>query len=147
MKMELLEKFKNLLKSKYIFHLHTKYTDGLSSVEEYCLWASKNGCDAVICTEHVRKELSYDFHGFLSEIEDAKRQFPGLDIWVGVEAKVLPGGELDVPEGILSGIDIVCFACQTFPVDVDLYGRSFERLFSDARWKNHIRVWVILDFF
>ncbi len=140
--MELSEKFKNLLDSKYIFHLHTTYTDGLSSVKEYCSWASKNRYDAVVFTEHVRRKLSYDFHSFLSDIENARREFPDLDIWTGVEAKVLPGGELDMPERILSKIDIICFAYHFFPTDLDLFDESFERLFSDARWKKHIRVWV-----
>lgn len=140
--MNLLEKFENLLKDKYIFHLHTNYTDGLSSVEDYCIWASKNGYDSVVFTEHVRKKLSYDFHSFLSDIENARHKFPDLDIWVGVEAKVLPGGALDIPNEILPNVQIICFACHSFPKDVCLYERAFEKLFSDSRWKEHIRVWV-----
>lgn len=140
--MNLLEKFENLLKDKYIFHLHTNYTDGLSSVEDYCIWASKNGYDSVVFTEHVRKKISYDFHSFLSDIENARHEFPDLDIWVGVEAKVLSPIGLDIPDEILSEIQIVCFACHSFPKDVGLYERAFEKLFSDSRWKEHIRVWV-----
>lgn len=145
--MDLSEKFENLLKGRYIFHLHTNYTDGLNFVEEYCLWTSRNGYDAIVFTEHVRKKLSYDFNCFLKDIETAREKFSNLDIWVGVEAKMLPGGGLDVSDKILSKIQIICFACHFFPKDVNLYEKSFKRLFSDARWKNHIRVWVHPGYF
>ena len=109
--MDPLERFENLLSRRYIFHLHTNYTDGLSSIEDYCLWASRNGCDTIVFTEHVRKELSYDFYSFLSDIENAKRKFPNMDIWVGVEAKILLDGELDISDEVLPKIEIICFAC------------------------------------
>ena len=140
--MDLSEKFKNLLKSNYIFHLHTTYTDGVSSVEDYCIWASRNKYDTIVFTEHVRKKLSYDFYSFLSDIENARRMFPDLSIWVGVEAKLLPGGNLDIPDHILSEIQIICFACHSFTQDIDLYENSLKRLFSGSRWKDRIRVWV-----
>lgn len=140
--MDLSEKFKSLLKGRYLFHLHTTHTDGSSSVEDYCLWASRNGYDAVIFTEHVKKKLSYDYYSLLSDIENAKRKFPNVDIWVGVEAKILLGGELDISEEILPEIEVICFACHSFSKDVDLYEKSFKKLFSDNRWKSRIRVWV-----
>ena len=140
--MNLLEKFENLLKSKYIFHLHTNYTDGLNSVEEYCSWASENGYNAIVFTEHVRKNLSYDFYSFLSDMENARQKFANMDIWIGVEAKILPNGDLDIPDKILPEIQVICFACHSFPKDIDLYEKSFKTVFSDNRWKSHIRVWV-----
>lgn len=145
--MDLSKKFESLLKSRYIFHLHTNYTDGLNSVEEYCLWASRNGYSTIVFTEHVRKNLSYDFNCFLKDIQAAKGKFSNLDIWVGAEAKMLPGGRLDIPDEILPKIEIICFACHSFPKDVDLYKDSFKRLFLDTLWKNHIRVWVHPGYF
>ena len=145
--MDSLKKFKNLLKSKYLFHLHTNYTDGASTVEDYCLWASENGYSHLVFTEHVRKELSYDFEGFLSDIRDAGRRFVNLNIRAGVEAKLLPGGGLDIPQEILPDIEVICFACHSFPSDLDLYASSFRKLFSDTRWKNHVRIWVHPGYF
>jgi len=145
--MSLSEKFEDLLKRKYIFHLHTNYTDGLGSVEDYCLWASKNEYDTVVFTEHVRKNLAYDFRSFLSDVEDARQRFPDLNIWVGVEAKILVDGELDIPDEILSKIQIICFACHSFPLDLDLYEKLSKNLFSDDRWRKHIRVWVHPGYF
>ncbi len=142
MEAELLEKFKNMLKNRYIFHLHTIYTDGSSSVEDYCRWALNNKLDGVVFVEHTRRKLSYDFSSFLRDIEIAKRKFPRLDIWIGVEAKIIPGGKLDIPDEILSRIKLICFACHSFPDDIELYRTSFKRLFTDKRWKEYIRCWV-----
>lgn len=147
METNLLEKFERLLKSKYIFHLHTNYTDGQSSIEEYCTWAANNGWDTLVFTEHVRKRLAYDFCSFLSDIENARQEFPKLTIWVGAEAKILPGGGLDIPDEILPKIQLICFACHSFPEDINLYKISFERLFSEDRWKSHVRVWVHPGYF
>ena len=143
----MLAKFKDLLKRKYIFHLHTNYTDGTSSVEDYCLWASKNRYDAIVFTEHVRKKLSYNFEDFLSDIGAARLNFPELDVLVGVEAKVLPKGILDMPKAILSDTDVICFACHSFPNNISMYEKALKKVFSDARWKKYFRVWVHPGFF
>jgi putative hydrolase len=142
MEAELLEKFKSVLKNRYIFHLHTVYTDGSSSVEDYCRWASNNKFDGVVFVEHTRRKLSYDFNSFLRDVEIAKREFPHLDIWVGSEAKIIPGGQLDIPDSILARIKLVCFACHSFPDDIELYHTSFKTLFKDKRWKEYLRCWV-----
>ena len=145
--MNLSEKFRNLLKGKYLFHLHTKYTDGLNSPDDYCSWASKNGYNAVVFTEHVRKQLLYDFHTFLSDIENTKSKFPDVDTWVGAETKILPEGQLDIPEDLLPETKIICFACHSFPQDCGLYEKSFKKLFTEKKWKKHIRVWVHPGYF
>ena len=138
----LLEKFKNLLKGNYLFHMHTNYTDGKNTVGKYCSWASKNGIKSIVFTEHVRKKLSYDFFNLISDIEEAKQKFPTLDIWCGVESKILPSGELDIPEKILSEIQIICFAFHSFPNDIELFVQSCEKVFLSPIWKDYIRVWV-----
>jgi len=142
MEVELLEKFKSMMKNRYIFHLHTVYTDGSSSVEDYCRWASNNKLDGIVFVEHTSRKLSYDFSSFLRDIEIAKRKFPLIDIWIGVEAKIIPGGQLDIPDNILSRIKLICFACHSFPDDIELYHTSFKMLFTDKRWKEYIRCWV-----
>ena len=142
MEVELLEKFKSMLKKRYIFHVHTTYTDGSSSVEDYCRWASNNKLDAIVFVEHTRRRLSYDFNSFLKDIEISKREFPHLDIWMGVEAKIIPGGQLDIPDDVLARIRLICFACHSFPDDIELYRTSFRTLFADKRWKEHIRCWA-----
>lgn len=140
---ELLEKFKEVILHKnYLFHLHTNFTDGHCSVNDYCQWAVDHGVDVVILTEHIRKKPSYNFNRFLADIEQARIIYPGLDIWAGVEAKVLPGGGLDLSQETALKVPVLCCAVHSFPRDKGLYRRSLKKLFSSPEWMNHIRVWV-----
>jgi histidinol phosphatase-like PHP family hydrolase len=139
----LLEEFKNAIKSEnYIFHIHTNYTDGKSSVIDYFEFAFKNNNKVIIFTEHVRKNLGYDFDGFVKEIKEANEFYPQISVFIGCEAKLLPGGDLDIPLEILANVDVICFACHSFPKDLELYKFSLRKLFLDDKWRNHIRVWV-----
>ena len=135
------EKFKSLLKGKYISHIHTNYTDGNNTVDDYCRWAEIHRYKGVVFTEHVRKDLDYDFGKFAKEVEEARQKFPTLEIWLGVEAKILPNGDLDIPE-FLPGLQVVCIACHSFPVDVSLYQKTLKRVFKDSRWKGYVRIWA-----
>ncbi|MGI5866335.1 MAG: PHP domain-containing protein [Syntrophaceticus schinkii] len=137
------EKFKEvILNKKCLFHLHTSYTDGKCTVNDYCKWAVDHAFEVLIFTEHIRKNPSYDFNTFLADIEKARICYPGLDIWAGVEAKVLPGGELDIAPEVASRVPLICFACHSFPKDRELYQKSLQNLFSSPEWRDKIRVWV-----
>lgn len=138
-----LEEFKNILSTKkYLFHLHTDYTDGLNSVEDYFNYASKYNFDVIIFTEHVRKNIKYDFEKFLLSIQKCHIAFSQVEPIIGVEAKILPDGTLDIPETILSKIKLICIACHSFPSEIELYRNVLENVFSDGKWKKYHRVWV-----
>jgi putative hydrolase len=102
------------------WHIHTCYTDGRNSVSDYCKRASDLGIPLVAFTEHVTKNLDYNFDAFIEEIERARDQFD-LIILSGCEAKVLPDGNLDVSEEILTRVDYPVFSYHSFPSDSDLY--------------------------
>lgn len=141
--MKFLARFRKILeRGKYIFHVHTNYTDGLSSVVDYFEYAQKNGISDLIFTEHVRKELSYSFDDFFNNIKVVGKRFTNVKAIIGVEAKIIPGGELDIPQSILSKIEVVCIACHSFPDDVSLYVETFEKIFKDKYLKDYVRVWV-----
>ena len=112
-----------LLKGEW--HIHTNYTDGKNTVFEYCKKAVAMDIPLLAFTEHVRKNLSYDFNSFLDEIEKAREEFD-LIILSGCEAKVLPSGELDVEDRILRDVDYPIFAFHSFPKDIDLYIESLK---------------------
>jgi histidinol phosphatase-like PHP family hydrolase len=86
--------------------------------------------------------MSYDFDNFLAQIENARQKFPNIGIWVGAEAKVLPNGRLDIPDDITREIEIICFACHSLQKNIPLYEELLKQVFSDIRWKEHVRVWV-----
>lgn len=141
MKTPLLEKFKKSLEGRYIFHVHTNYTDGKASVEDYCLWAVKHGYETLFFTEHVRKKLDFNFSLFLFEVEQARKKWKSLNIWVGIEAKVLPGGDLDLDKNILPKVQLVCFAFHSFDGNEASFKQSFIKVLADKRWKKYVRVW------
>jgi len=137
------EKFKALTSTdNYLFHLHTNYTDGLNSIEDYFRYASKNKFETIVFTEHVRKKISYNFEDYFSEIRRTETKFENVNAIVGVESKIFPDGSIDIPDSILPMIDLLCFACHSFPDDITLYEEAFKEVFVDAKWKSFIRVWV-----
>ena len=97
------------------FHVHTNYTDGKNTVTEYCQKAQQNNLKVIAFTEHVRKNLVYNFNKFLFDIEKAKEEFSELIILSGCEAKVLNiDGELDVPEEVLDQCEVVIGVFHSF---------------------------------
>lgn len=138
-----LKEFDDILSGKkYIFHLHTNYTDGLNSVQDYFAYASRKKYKSIIFTEHVRNSITYNFDDFCKDIKKMAKEYPAIKAVVGVESKVLPDGRLDVPDEILPEIGVLCFACHSFPEDVHIYKKAFEEIFTNRKWKDFIRVWV-----
>jgi len=119
------------------WHIHTSYTDGNNSVFEYCEKAIEVGIPLLTFTEHVRKNLNYDFNSFLNEVEKAREEFD-LIILSGCEAKVLPNGELDVEEWILREVDYPIFAFHSFPEDIDIYIESLNSVLRNR----YVNAWA-----
>ena len=115
------------------WHVHTKYTDGNSTVEEYCRKAEAIGLPLIAITEHVRRELSYDFNMLLSDIEKAREEHPSLVILSGCEAKMLPDGTLDAPEEVLKEAEHILFAFHSFPKDKKLYLETLEKAIENPK--------------
>ena len=128
---------KDLIKSykQFFFtgewHIHTNYTDGKNSVFDYCQAAINLGLPLLSFTEHVRKNLTYDFDSLLNDIEKAKKKFPELILLTGCEAKVLPDGTPDCNEDILKTCNYVLFAYHSFPPDSELYFSSLETILNN----------------
>lgn len=98
------------------WHMHTDYTDGQSSVDDYCRHAEEHGPDLLCFSEHVRRELDYDFDAFRQDVEQARVNYPDLTILLGCEAKVLDSdGTLDVSDAVLSQVDVVTGVFHSFP--------------------------------
>ena len=119
------------------WHIHTSYTDGENTVFEYCQKAVEEGIPLVAFTEHVRRNLNYDFRSFLNEIEQVRAKF-NLVILSGCEAKVLPGGELDIEDWVLQEVDYPIFAFHSFPNDIEEYLRSLKVILSNM----YVNTWA-----
>jgi DNA polymerase (family 10)/putative hydrolase len=95
----------------------------------------KNGLQLLVFSEHVRRQLTYDYNSLLRDIEDARRRFP-LTILSGCETKVLDlNGSLDVTEYVLEKSDIVIMSFHSFP-----YGDKSSYLIALIRALQHPRV-------
>jgi putative hydrolase len=136
------EEFRKLLEQPYLFHLHTSITDGRLEIRDYFGFAKENGVKSIFFTEHVRRELKYDFREFAAAIRETAGEFEGIRGFVGAEAKLLPGGGLDISRDTFDQLDVLCFACHGFPDDHELYFDSFRKLFSDPQWKDVARTFV-----
>ena len=116
------------------WHMHTVFTDGRSTVRECCEAAVAQGLQLIAITEHVRRELTYDFGEFAAEIDAARRDFPTLHILRGCEAKVLnEDGELDVSDDVLALCDVVLAAFHAFPFPSSQYVSTVLRMLGNPR--------------
>lgn len=97
------------------WHIHTPFTTGRSSIRDCCLAAERRGLQLIAFTEHVRRELPYDFERFVDEVTAARKEFPDLVILQGCEVTVSNAdGDLDVHEDILALCDVVLGAFHGF---------------------------------
>lgn len=92
------------------FHIHTNWSDGLDSIEQVIAEARKRGYRYVAVTDHSRS-LKIARGLFLEKLagqhETIRRLRQEFHIFTGIEVDILPNGELDCPDDILSGIDVV----------------------------------------
>ena len=120
------------------WHIHTNYTDGQNSVFEICERARELGVPLLAFTEHVRRELTYDFNEFMSDIDRAREEFPELIILSGIEAKVLPDGSLDVEDEIIKQVDYPIFAFHSFPRNRELYVECLKKAIKNK----YVNAWA-----
>jgi len=116
---------RGLFVGRYAFHLHTTATDGHLTVADYVGFAQARRLDRLIFLEHVRREPTYDVDAFVAEVH-REAAAAGVAASVGFEAKLLPGGALDIGEGALAHAEVVGLAEHGFPDDDALYWVSLD---------------------
>ena len=128
-------------RGRYLFHIHTDWTDGKSTLADYCIAAKEIGFQSIILLEHVRKECSYDFRAFLRMVEE-ERVTHAMEILVGAEAKILLNGSLDISETVLANIQVLGIAEHGFQGDASTLAHALGRAFESYRGAEFARVWV-----
>lgn len=98
---------------KGIFHVHTTYSDGRSSLANIVDRARELGYSYIAITDHS-KSASYanglDEERLLEqweEIEDLNRKYSDFTILKGIEVDILPDGSLDYSDDVLGKFDLV----------------------------------------
>jgi DNA polymerase (family 10) len=94
-------------------HVHSKWSDGASSIEEITKAAQKRGYQYVAICDHS-KSLKIA-HGLdesrlmkqIEEIDQINDKLKGFQILKGTEVDILTDGKLDLPEKILEKLNIV----------------------------------------
>jgi DNA polymerase (family 10) len=97
-------------------HVHTNWTDGTASIEEMVRAAKAKGYAYVAITDHSRHVTVA--HGMdaarllkqLDEIERINEIVSGINVLKGIELDILADGKLDLPDKVLSRLDLVIAA-------------------------------------
>jgi len=94
-------------------HAHTRATDGRNTLREMALAAKARGLSYLAITEHSRHLTMA--HGLdpqrlarqIAEIDELNASLSGITVLKGIEVDILEDGALDLPDSILSKLDLV----------------------------------------
>lgn len=127
---------------RYLFHVHTSYTDGDLTAAQYVDFAEKAGASTVAFLEHIRREPRYDVERFSAEVKHAGSGC--VRTILGFEAKLLPDGTLDINEDCLDGAEVIGVAEHAFPDDRGLLRDTILNVVRTypLRWPQVTFVWV-----
>lgn len=97
------------------WQVHTTWSDGRADVRATLAAAREQQLTAIALTEHVRRDTAW-FGDFAQTVRTEARAVPGLDVYVGCEAKALDAdGALDVTDEIRAQCDLVLGVVHRFP--------------------------------
>ncbi|MFO7911366.1 MAG: DNA polymerase/3'-5' exonuclease PolX [Desulfotignum sp.] len=94
-------------------HVHTKKTDGYQTIEEMAKEAEKLGYEYLAITEHSQHVTvagglnAKELEEHIQDIQMVNRRMDNIEILTGVEVDILEDGSLDLPDEILSRLDVV----------------------------------------
>jgi DNA polymerase (family 10) len=99
-------------------HSHSGYSDGLASIRDFAFAAAKRGYEYFAITDHSRNVRRNGLD--LKSIERQRTEVQALNaelrgkivILHGVELNIGPDGELDYPDDILEGFDLILASLQ-----------------------------------
>ena len=100
-------------KMTFDYHTHTTFSHGKGSIEDNVKEAAAKGLKAIAISDHGPGHLTYgvkrkNFAVMRQEIERLKPLYPGLDIYLSVEANIVSNGNhLDVSEEEKGWFDFV----------------------------------------
>lgn len=113
-------------------HVHSTFSqDAVSTMEENICVAQNRGLRAICLVDHVRRDTPW-LAEFISAV-DAVRPVRGLEVFSGIEAKILDrSGRLDIPADS-EGVDVVLIADHQFPGDTGpVHPAEVRRLMAEG---------------
>ncbi|HSC95829.1 MAG TPA: DNA polymerase/3'-5' exonuclease PolX [Burkholderiales bacterium] len=94
-------------------HAHTKATDGHNTIREMAAAAKEAGLAYIAITEHSRRltvARGFNPERLLKQIDEIERlngELSGITVLKGIEVDILEDGSLDLPDAVLSRLDLV----------------------------------------
>jgi histidinol-phosphatase (PHP family) len=134
------------------YHMHTELTDGTGRPAEYARVALERKLDEIGCSDHAplgNRDTDWtlklaDLDTYVSWVHAAQREFPSLNIKLGLEVDFIPGRE-----------DWIRELAHKYPWDyflgsihyvgdwpVDLSAKEWEGRDVDERWRAYFDVWA-----
>lgn len=101
-------------------HVHSDWTDGTASIEAMAAAAQACGYEYMALTDHSRRVAMA--HGLdparvsrqIREVDKLNAKLKGFTILKGIEVDILKDGRLDLPDSILSRLDVVVASVHSF---------------------------------
>jgi DNA polymerase (family 10) len=98
---------------KGIIHVHTNYSDGLATLNDYAAEATRRRCEYIGISDHSR--AAFYANGLsperllkqLDEINALNKKLKNVRLFKGIESDILPNGSLDYPDEILEKLEFV----------------------------------------
>ena len=121
-------------------HAHTDWSDGTASIADMATAAKERGYEYLAITDHSRRVTVA--HGLdaarlsqqIGEIERLNERLDGITLLKGIEVDILADGRLDLPDKILSRLDVVVAAVH---YKFDLASATRRPTGSSGRWTTH----------
>jgi len=101
-------------------HVHSDWTDGTVPIAEMAAAAKARGYEYMALTDHSRRVAMA--HGLdparvsrqIREVERLNAKLKGFTILTGIEVDILKDGRLDLPDSVLSRLDVVVASVHSF---------------------------------
>ncbi|NLO26054.1 MAG: DNA polymerase/3'-5' exonuclease PolX [Clostridiales bacterium] len=117
-----------------IFHIHTRYSDGTSSIEDMAKRAMEMGMQYIGISDHSRSAYyagglkAEDILRQREEINRLNELYSDFRIFAGIESDILTDGSLDYPDEILVSFDFVIASVHSaFTMDRDTMTKRLVR--------------------
>jgi histidinol phosphatase-like PHP family hydrolase len=126
-----------------LFHLHTTLTDGKLTCADYFSFATENAVTLLVFLEHVRRDPTYSVADFAQEIARHSAEH-GVPAALGLEAKILKDGHLDVTDEAIELARVIGIAEHGKELSCDERRRSFSDIVKTypRRFPATLFVWV-----
>lgn len=98
---------------KYDLHMHTKYSDGKSTMEENVKAAIAKGLDMIAITDHGPEHYFFgikenDILKLRKQVDEMNEKYPEIEVLLGIEANILGvDGTIDATDLIKGNIDVL----------------------------------------